>query len=168
MKICIKSAQNEDILEVVRKSMRFYAEILMPRIKNDLSIMVNLDHDFSKSFLATVDVLDDSVRPRKFKIKVRRGLSGRKLFETIAHEMVHVKQYAYDELYDYQNPTTVRFRGKVYRDIDSKSIDYWLYPWEVEAFGKSYGLYKKFLEEYDLKPSDLRINRGRMRACKKM
>ena len=62
----------------------------------------------------------------------------------LAHEMVHVKQWAKDEMYEYMNIAgLVRFKGeKVHMAI----TDYWDYPWEIEAYGRQLGLFIRFCE----------------------
>ncbi len=60
-------------------------------------------------------------------------------YVALAHEMVHIKQYINKELLEL--PYAVMFNGKIYRENEE---DYWLYPWEVEAYGKQQGLYQKW------------------------
>ena len=57
----------------------------------------------------------------------------------LAHEMVHIKQYINKELLEL--PYGVMFNGIVYKEDDE---NYWLHPWEVEAYGKQQGLYQKW------------------------
>jgi hypothetical protein len=56
---------------------------------------------------------------------------------TLAHEMVHVKQYVYGET----NEKLTRWKGE---RVDSDTIDYWVQPWEIEAHGYEAGLFTKF------------------------
>jgi hypothetical protein len=63
--------------------------------------------------------------------------------KTIIHEMVHVKQYANNQMYDYIDGDT-KFEGKVYKDHKSY-YTYWDAPWEVEAYGRTDGIYEQFL-----------------------
>jgi hypothetical protein len=61
---------------------------------------------------------------------------------TLAHEMVHVKQYLNHELFDYKDGKRARFRGRVHAVSTSSKMD-WVYyesPWEIEAYGRSTGL----------------------------
>lgn len=52
--------------------------------------------------------------------------------KTIAHELIHVKQFTYDGL-DFEAEDTVMFRGSYYRL--ENDMEYWLSPWEIEARG---------------------------------
>lgn len=61
---------------------------------------------------------------------------------TLMHELIHVKQYANSELFDYVDGRT-RWKGKIYeskRDMES----YYDSPWEIEAYGRTEGLWDLF------------------------
>jgi len=80
-------------------------------------------------------------RPRVFELEISKKLTLRKLLETIAHEMVHVKQYARGELYE-GDCNKHRWQGKWL----SKEPDYWEQPWEIEAHGREPGLFIRWTE----------------------
>ena len=61
-------------------------------------------------------------------------------FVTLAHEMVHVKQYLAGELID--NPTSTTFKGVEY----SLELPYYESPWEWEALGRMQGLYEEWIK----------------------
>jgi hypothetical protein len=71
------------------------------------------------------------------------NLGKRNMLIVLAHEMVHVKQYAKGELKDFVYGTRVKFKGSI---IDDNKVDYWDQPWEIEAHGREKGLYLKFLQ----------------------
>jgi hypothetical protein len=77
---------------------------------------------------------------RQFEIELDRTLSQRKLLETLAHEMVHVKQYARRELH----PVTDTWCGKTY---NPDKVSYWDLPWEIEAHGREVGLFVRWAEK---------------------
>lgn len=76
-------------------------------------------------------------KPRHFVIVMNSKLSPELKIRTLAHEMVHIKQYAYDEL----NEEMTMWHG---RKIDSDKISYFEQPWEVEAWKKGDKIYEKF------------------------
>ena len=80
---------------------------------------------------------------RTFEIEVDRTQPLRRLLETIAHEMVHVKQYARRELH----PSTNTWCGKTY---NPDKVSYWDLPWEIEAHGREVGLFIRWAEENKL------------------
>ena len=110
----------------------FCIKKLMPRMHLDVTVRVTkLDDDAYGYCLADAD--DDSRpdRPRTFDIEIRKGMPLRKTLETLAHEMVHVKQYARGELYESSMKGMHRWHGKWIE----KDPDYWDCPWEGEAMG---------------------------------
>jgi hypothetical protein len=60
----------------------------------------------------------------------------------LAHEMVHVKQYANGELVDHGKYCS--WHGTKYEDYNANSEDYFFSPWEIEAFGRAVGLYRMY------------------------
>jgi hypothetical protein len=80
---------------------------------------------------------------RTFEIELDRKLPLRKLMETLAHEMVHVKQYARRELH----PVYDTWCGKTY---NPKKVSYWDLPWEIEAHGREVGLFIRWAEQEKL------------------
>lgn len=92
---------------------------------------------------------DDRKNPRHFTIKLRRQPI-EDMIKTLAHEMVHLKQYAKNELS--KQLRLVRSKGIKISSIwmgevwspSPKEDDYWDCPWEIEAFGREVGLYHKW------------------------
>jgi hypothetical protein len=120
------------------KSMvEFCSKILMPRIKN-LEITVNLCKP--KGAMGYCLETDNN---RTFEIEVDRTQPLRRLLETLAHEMVHVKQYARREL----NPNINCWMGKT---VNPKKVSYWDLPWEIEAHGRETGLFVRYCESNGL------------------
>ena len=108
--------------------------------------------------------VDKNILPNVFEIKFSNKIKNtRRIIQTLAHEMIHVKQFAKGEMYDHIHAAKVRWKNKNY-NVDE--IDYWDYPWEIEAYGKELGLYVKFLTEYDLSNND--INKNYENAKKKI
>lgn len=60
----------------------------------------------------------------------------------LAHEMVHVMQYATGVLVDHGKYCS--WHGKKYEAYEANSEDYFFSPWEVEAFGMQVGLYRMY------------------------
>ena len=69
------------------------------------------------------DIQDDN---RNFIIEVNKNVSIKNFVSTIIHEMVHVKQYARNEM----NGDDMRWKSK----IIPKDTDYIDLPWEKEAY----------------------------------
>ena len=124
----------------------FYAEKLMgKRLINNLEINIKLKRGLYKedNTEGTAIWEDESYRPKEFTIELDCGVKIRNLLITLAHEMVHVKQWAKDEMYEYTTIGKVRFMKKKY---DMNDMDYWDYPWEIEAFGRQLGLFVRMCD----------------------
>lgn len=70
----------------------------------------------------------------EYEIEVKRGLPLRTLLTTVAHEMVHVKQYELGQL----------------TQTNEQNIDYWDKPSEIEAHGRETGLFIRWAETVGL------------------
>jgi len=70
----------------------------------------------------------------EYEIDIKRSLRMREMLTTLAHELVHVKQY---EL------------GELTQDNEAE-YDYWDKPSEIEAHGRETGLFVRWAEENNL------------------
>jgi hypothetical protein len=133
--------------EEVRSAVEFFGSALMSkRLLQNISVRVVFVKDEENS----TEWEDDNLRPREFTIRLFSGMGYQNTFITLAHEMVHVKQFARGELRDYLKSSTLqRWQGKMF---DSDKVDYWDLPWEIEAYGREKGLYWKFrIDGYERK-----------------
>jgi len=121
----------------VESMVQFCIDTLMPRMKT-LDITVKLCAP--KGVMGYCLELDNN---RQFEIEIDRTMSQRKLLETLAHEMVHVKQYARREFH----PVHDKWMGKT---INPKKVSYWDLPWEIEAHGRETGLFVRWAEQNNL------------------
>ena len=120
--------------------------------KLKLNDSIRLDIEFSRNLykedgiLGEVDFDDTNHRPKEFTMTVDSSVSRRRIMETIAHEMVHVKQYAKGELVDLSRCGSTKWQNNL---VDSET-NYWDLPWEIEAHGKELGLFIRWAEENKL------------------
>ena len=120
----------------VEKMVAFCAKKLMPKM--NLDITVNLCKP-----TGAMGYCLEADNKRTFELEVDKSQPLRALLETVAHEMVHVKQYARREL----DPNKEVWMGKTY---NPKDINYWDLPWEIEAHGREVGLFVRYCEENNL------------------
>ena len=126
---------------------RFVAEKLMSK---RLQRVLDIDIQLVPRLLEKEEVYgdstweDDNWRPREFTIRADSKLRRRRLLESIAHEMVHVKQFAKGEMVDLVRADKIRWFGKDYKDKDS---DYYNSPWEIEAHGREMGLFVQWAQK---------------------
>ena len=121
----------------VESMVQFCIDMLMPRM-NSLDIEVKLTAP-----QGAMGYCLETDNNRTFEIELDRKLTLRKLMETLAHEMVHVKQYARREFH----PSYNMWRGKTY---NPEKVSYWDLPWEIEAHGREVGLFVRWAEKYKL------------------
>jgi hypothetical protein len=121
----------------------FCVKLLMPRMKT-LEINVHIK-DFKEDdsygyAIATNEACD--IRPREFDVDINKHTKLRRLLETVAHEMVHVKQFARGELYQSSVTAKHRWQGNWQRG----EKHYYDLPWEIEAHGREIGLFVRWAE----------------------
>ena len=135
------------------------------RLRNNLSIDVHFRHHSAEGE-AMIDHDTNPYRPRHFRViidhhRLESDNYGRKrdvtewaheVLKTLAHELVHVKQYVMGDL-------SMRREGLCYRGVhyDVKTLtEYFELPYEIEAYGREKGLliaflafWKSICEEFD-------------------
>lgn len=147
---------NKKITQELREAAEFFAYQLM-----DPRMVRNLTLDIEKC--RRLDVMgecineDDTYRSRWFTINIRASKEDEDPVKTLAHEMVHVKQYAKRELRKsvrvgkgpYARRASV-WQGELWLP-KRKEDAYWDAPWEVQAYGLEVGLYHKWDQHYNAK-----------------
>lgn len=129
---------------------RYSAELLLDKKLID---KLTVDIEFSRTLykedgiLAEIDLDDKMYKPKEFTITVDSTVPQRRIMESIAHEMVHLKQYAVGEMRDTNNFNIVLWKKQ---RIDLTKWQYWDRPWEIEAHGKELGLFIRWAEHHNL------------------
>ena len=146
---------NKAVRKLIESAAWFYVEKLMgKRLMGSLEITINLNKNLLSKEGNEGSAIweDDGHRSREFTIELDTTVKIRNLLITLAHEMVHVKQWAKNEMYEYMNTFgMVRFKGE---KIHLKETEYWDYPWEIEAYGKQLGLFVRFCEHMGFERDD--------------
>jgi|TARA_B110000977_G_scaffold199020_1_gene285264 hypothetical protein len=127
--------------QYAKSMVEFCVRTLMPRMRT-LEVSVKL----CKPKDALGYCLEADTK-REFELEIDKTQSLRKLLETVAHEMVHVKQFARREMH----PEKDEWYGKTY---NPKKVSYWDLPWEIEAHGREVGLFIRWAEANDLGKED--------------
>lgn len=142
MRINIQNKPRKISAKTIRDATNFFASKLMHKnlVKN-LTINIIFGDLGSDKGYGYPEHEEDRV-PRDFNIDINAKFSHSMYIKTIAHEMVHVKQYAKGELRDLEKPPKVKWKDKLYASDDLNDERYWLAPWEVEAYGFEVGLIK--------------------------
>ena len=124
----------------VRRAAKFYAgQLFTKKLLNNINIKIVFIKDMEDYGCAYVEERNDSGKPREFTIEINSSVTGSSMLKTLAHEMVHIKQYAYCDL----NEHLTRWKGIRISD----DLDYYNHPWEIEAHGMEVGLFTKFTKQ---------------------
>jgi len=124
----------------VSEAASFFAQELIPntRIRNNCKTKIVFTNKIKEYGYASIAGFNTKKQPREFLIEIHSGIGARLILETLAHEMVHVKQYIMNETDDVLS----RWKNK---KIDQSKVDYWNHPWEIDAYGREPGLLYKFV-----------------------
>jgi len=144
MHIAVYKCPPKLTVDMVTEAVRFYASTLMNRqlVKN-LTVKVFFRDD-GVDGLCNTD--DDLAKPREFALQINPKRSVKAMLTALAHEMVHVKQYATGESRQYERTSYVtKFRGVM---VNTETTNYWDLPWEIDAYGRELGLYVRFMEHW--------------------
>jgi hypothetical protein len=119
-------------------AINYYADILFtPTKKLQLEITVQYK---KLDVYGSMYIVDYNLKgkPSSFMIEVDRSLNKEEKLKTLAHEMVHIKQYSLG----YLNESMTRWRGE---KILNNNIKYEDRPWEIEAEFYGLNLYESFM-----------------------
>ena len=138
MKLRIYNCPDSDFKPFVEKAFNFYASELVPdkRIRNNCSVTIKFKNNLDVYGYASITGHNTKKQARKFLIELHPGIGAKGILMTLAHEMVHIKQYIYNETDDELS----MWRGIC---VDP-TVDYWDHPWEIDAYGKENGLIYNF------------------------
>jgi hypothetical protein len=156
---------NKSEKQLLSEVAKFTLNKFIPKsTQKKMYVNIKITEGFDRGWQGQCEYLGNKNNIRKFDVIVSlKGINkqakdlNKKLREpikTMIHEMVHVKQYVNNQLFDYIDGNT-KFEGKVYKDAKTYT-DYWDMPWEIEAYGRTEGIYQQFL-----------INQKKMKLARK-
>jgi hypothetical protein len=123
-----------------QQALNFYAsKLFTPQLSKNIEVRVRFcNFEDNLKGIAIVDDYNASGKPRSFTIEVNRNESQSEILKTLAHELVHCRQYAQSEL----NEEMTVWHGK---KINSDEMPYEEQPWEIEAEMMGLFLYESFI-----------------------
>lgn len=134
----LRCPEKKRFLPYVKRAVNFFALNLMSRkMVDNLYIQLRFNDKLGVCGFAEIKEYNLAGKPRGFEIEINPTIGAVEIFKTIAHEMVHIKQYVYCET----NDTLTKWKDK---RVDSDVVDYWIQPWEIEAHGYELGLFQMF------------------------
>jgi hypothetical protein len=140
--------------KTLHEAARFFAgQLLHKRTVDKLEIDIEVERNLDAEGECVSE--DDHKNPRYFTIRLNRA-SIEEMIKVLGHEMVHVKQYAKNELGKELTMSrggkgvyiATRWQGEFWKP-KGKEDAYWDAPWEIEAYGREVGLYQKWLGRND-------------------
>lgn len=144
MQIRTKGIPDNVPKSLCKKALKFYANLLLgKRLSKNIKLFLVFEK-LPNKINALCQWEDDNHNCRSFIIILNKNLNKKTMLISLAHEMVHVKQYARGELKDYLRDDVVRWKRKIFR---LSEVEYWTSPWEVEAYEKDKILYEAFKKE---------------------
>lgn len=145
MEIEVLNCKDKRLEDYVIRSIEFYGKKLIKntRIYNNIHIEVQFTSDIKDMGSASIDGYNSAKKARDFLIEINNKISGKNVLMTLAHEMIHIKQYVYGEMDDQLS----MWKGEI---VDENAMEYYDHPWEIEAYGKEQGLFSGFVVQEKL------------------
>jgi hypothetical protein len=170
MYITVRGANDRELTKWLKIATEYFAKQLMkPYLCDELNIHIKIQKN-TINFETKADCMwDDFSEPPNPRIfNIRLGKEQKKnypyYFKSLAHEMVHVKQYAKNELDgifgknnthvwtgpDFKIPSEIYPKKDIFSrfHLDKNENDYYFQPWEIEAYGLEVGLVYYFVQKY--------------------
>jgi hypothetical protein len=123
----------------IKSAIQYFAdELISKQLQRYISIQIKLVGNSDN--YGEVEITDYNSRnqPRDFTLYIDKTLSEEEKIRTIAHELVHVRQYLYNEL----NEQMTIWRGQKVSEDDYEN--YHDRPWEQDAYNMEKILYELF------------------------
>jgi hypothetical protein len=145
MEISIQGIKSKKMSRLISRAIEFYCTRLMnKRTVSTLEVLVEAKNKLDNNVLGLCYFDGYSEGVREFILEIKKKVILEDLLTTIAHECVHIKQFAKRELKDGRviaNSTI--WKGS---EINELKVDYEDLPWEIEAVENEYLLFQEFIE----------------------
>jgi len=105
------------------------------RLANNISLEINIIKDLKDTNIyGSVLWSDSNSRPREYDMDLCYYINDRTLFRILAHEIVHIKQYATGDLKDLASQANYcKWKNDLVQSEGRGSGSYFDLPWEKEA-----------------------------------
>tara|TARA_B100001939_G_C16910325_1_gene604270 strand:- start:874 stop:1383 length:510 start_codon:yes stop_codon:yes gene_type:complete len=154
--------------DVITEAVNSALDVLVSkRMKKTLSFEIEIKKDMFKerNVWGDMDVEDDEKSPKFYNITLNySGVeSFAKMLETLAHELVHVEQFATRRLRNLAKPFTVAYEKNHYNTL---KMPYYQRPWEIEAHELENSVYNYMIkssrkvQKYVISKSDPQFGKG--------
>jgi hypothetical protein len=141
MKVIVTNCRNPILEQELVSAAKFYTkQLLSKQLYKHIFLEIIVKNNMEDLGNCCITFYNDWYKPREFEVELKTTKSLKKTLLTLAHEIVHLKQFAKGEL----NNATDKWYGERIR-VDT--IAYYDLPWEVEATSLEYilyGMYKDY------------------------
>lgn len=125
----------DDIKLIITSFISYFCKkYFHPRTRKILEIFIHYDKDSNMNGYCEWNI--EYIRPRSFTIHLDICRNLGEIIETLAHEMLHVRQFVLEKLKHRFIPVKKILWDN--QEIDVDKIEYMDYPWEQEAFKLQY------------------------------
>jgi len=127
---------NHSKRKIVKQATRWMlGYTLGTRLANNITIKIHIVESFKDSnFYGTVVWEDDNHKPRKYDMELCNYLKDSILYKVLAHEIVHIRQYATGDLKDLATHADYcKWKNELVQSEGRGSGSYFDLPWEIEA-----------------------------------
>ena len=125
---------------VAAAALYFIEKLIHSRARNKLEVTIIRKKLWADGFC---QYEDSNIHPRSFILEISNKLDGEELIKTVAHELVHVKQYVKNELRERYKPNHHHMWHQELIIVNDDN--FYDVPWEIEARELEDVLYKQFV-----------------------
>jgi len=130
-----------ELRELLTKAVHFYADKLGLSDKQQKKITLHIFVRKGPDRGACYAHCSPKRVPKEFVIELNPE-DDISILQTLAHEMVHLKQFATGELRILERCS--KWKDDIWTRKKDEMDDYYDCPWEIEAFGREEGLFLRF------------------------
>lgn len=146
MVITFEGCGTPEMIERLTQSCDFFADkLISKRMSPYVFLDIIIRSNMREHGICSPIEFNTANKARGFEIELRKKKSLKSMISTLAHEMVHVKQYALGEI----NENNCKWKGK---NVNVRKVDYFDLPWEEEAYRLEHVLLAEYLVTYPLSP----------------
>ncbi len=137
MKCIVQNCTDRHLKDSIKQAIELYASNLMHKnFLKKLTVTVRFDNTMDPLHYAALYPTDHTYPPKKFVMQLKYNINHSFLMYVIAHEVVHIRQYAKGQLnYDHSKWKKAKVK---------KNLPYVDQPWEKEAFRLETKLYEQY------------------------
>jgi len=142
--VCVYGGSKEFRATIRKAAKWMIVELLGSRLATNITLRISFIKGLERreGFVGECYWTDQNLRPRYFSIPIDREQSRLQCLRTLAHELIHLKQFATGEMFSYaSNENITRWRGRKIIDDD---VAYNKQPWEREANRLEFDLVKAY------------------------